>query len=356
MTACGRIGYETVSIASVDSGSADTHADAVVSGGLDAVADVPVASTDAADASHLADAGDALATDASGAAEVAPAPRPCIPFEGNWTLETPTPVDELNTAAGDLEPFLAADGVTMFFASARPNGMGNLDVYQAARAGPGAPFMNITPITGINSPRGDFGLRFTDDALIGFLSTTRDGPAVTTADIWIGVRASTTVPWNIGQFRKATELSTNQHDWDPFPSPDGLRVYYTIDQWPAGLGGKDNVMAVRDAVDEPFSAPTGIPGANSTFNDDNPALTPDERVLVFGSERPGGPGGRDLWYAVRATRDEPFSMPQLLPVVNTSGVEAEVTITAACELFFTSIRPGGRGDQDIYRTRFIPLP
>ncbi len=55
--------------------------------------------------------------------------------QGRWT--TAQPVYELNTEFNEMAPRIAADGVTLFYASDQPGGLGGYDLYVARRAGTG---------------------------------------------------------------------------------------------------------------------------------------------------------------------------------------------------------------------------
>jgi len=77
-------------------------------------------------------------------------------------------------------------------------------------------------------------------------------------------------------------------------------------------------------------------------------------VLVFNSDRPGGLGRSDLWYSVRSTKTDTFATPRLVPVVNSSSSEGEVFLSAdGCTLYFASDRPGGPGGIDLYRSHIV---
>jgi len=92
---------------------------------------------------------------------------------------------------------------------------------------------------------------------------------------------------------------------------------------------------------------------NSSVNDMNAALSPDELSLYFVSGRAGGLGGVDIWVSRRASLDSPWEQPvDLGPNVNSSGLEASPALSADGHLlFFSSDRPGGRGSNDIYVAR-----
>src|SRR6266576_2137182 len=62
---------------------------------------------------------------------------------------------------------------------------------------------------------------------------------------------------------------------------------------------------------------------NSSANDMNATLSPDELSLYFVSTRAGGLGGADIWVSRRASLDSPWEEPvNLGPDVNTAAFEA----------------------------------
>jgi len=92
---------------------------------------------------------------------------------------------------------------------------------------------------------------------------------------------------------------------------------------------------------------------NSSANDMNAALSPDELSVYFVSLRAGGLGGADIWVSRRASPDSPWEEPvDLGPNVNSSGLEASPSLSMDGHLlFFSSDRPGGQGSNDIYVAR-----
>jgi Tol biopolymer transport system component len=67
-------------------------------------------------------------------------------------FQSPTSVTELNSASDDWSPTLSVDGLTIFFASNRPGGAGNYDIYTATRASMSVPFSAPTPVTELDTP------------------------------------------------------------------------------------------------------------------------------------------------------------------------------------------------------------
>jgi WD40 repeat protein len=95
------------------------------------------------------------------------------------------------------------------------------------------------------------------------------------------------------------------------------------------------------------------PAVNSPFRELNPALSPDELSLYFGSDRPGGFGGIDIWVSHRACIECPWEAGMNLgPSINTPYTDgAPVLSSDGHLLFFESNRPGGYGKGDVYASR-----
>jgi hypothetical protein len=100
-----------------------------------------------------------------------------------------------------------------------------------------------------------------------------------------------------------------------------------------------------------WSTPVNVgPVVNSPFIDFTPEISTDGLSLYFSSDRPGGHGAPDLWVARRASLQAPWSAPlNLGPVINSSGNDGAPHLSRdGHRLFFTSNRPGGVGDNDVW--------
>jgi hypothetical protein len=101
---------------------------------------------------------------------------------------------------------------------------------------------------------------------------------------------------------------------------------------------------------EPVSLGASI---NTSFNDQQPALTKDGLTLYFASNRPGTPGtgpNNDIWVAHRECLECPFGEPVNLGApVNTPGNESAPVLSRDERwLFILSDRVGGMGSSDIW--------
>jgi len=139
-------------------------------------------------------------------------------------------------------------------------------------------------------------------------------------------------------------------------SADGLSLYFGSTR-PGGYGGWDLWFANRATTEDPWEEPVNLgPMVNSSVDDLYPGVSGDGLSLYFVSYRSGGSGGRDLWLTTRATTSDPWGEPANLgPVVNSSAHEMAPSISAnGLELYFSGwgyvFRPGGYGNADIWVT------
>lgn len=100
----------------------------------------------------------------------------------------------------------------------------------------------------------------------------------------------------------------------------------------------------------PWSAPENLgPTVNSEFSEQGPAITNRGRSLYFGSDRPGGIGGIDIWVSQRPSRREPWGAPMNVSAVNSPFIDNIPWFSPGGHwMFFNSNRPGGSGDVDIW--------
>ncbi|HYQ56130.1 MAG TPA: OmpA family protein [Draconibacterium sp.] len=82
----------------------------------------------------------------------------------------------------------------------------------------------------------------------------------------------------------------------------------------------------------------------------HPALSPDESILYFVSDMPGGQGGKDIWMATAqgASYGQPVNLG---PAVNTSGDEMFPFVRDNGELYFASNGHIGQGGFDLFQAR-----
>lgn len=144
---------------------------------------------------------------------------------------------------------------------------------------------------------------------------------------------------------------------DPFISKDGLTLYFACLNCPGSFGGFDIYFSERAGVDSPWGTPENLGATiNTAGNESNPALSHNERLLYFTSNRTGGFGRTDLYMS--RLRDKLDRLSWGAPENLGSGVNSAFDdrmsavpfrdeTTGVVTLFFSSNRPGA-GDDDIY--------
>jgi hypothetical protein len=87
----------------------------------------------------------------------------------------PAAVPELDGPTNDSDPVLSSDGLTVFWSTDRPLGLGDLDVWQAHRASPAEPFTGLAPVTSVNSAAFDSPSDVSVDGCRLYMTSMRDG-------------------------------------------------------------------------------------------------------------------------------------------------------------------------------------
>ena len=124
-------------------------------------------------------------------------------------------------------------------------------------------------------------------------------------------------------------------------SPDGARRLWGSTDRPGGPGGWDIWQTRKTASG--WSAPESA-GFNSSENDFDPAFSADGAFVYFFSNRPGGAGGDDI-YRAPVTADGFGAVEHLGPEINTAGNEwAPSPALDGSGLLFATNRVPGKHD------------
>jgi hypothetical protein len=261
---------------------------------------------------------------------------------GEVVLEPAMPIDAINEEGFDGDPFLGYDQLTLYFASDRGPPPTNWNIYASQRASVDDAFGPPVLFGEVNSDQSEWAFAPSSDGTLALFISDRLG----NANIWQVDRASPTEAWQAPM--EVSELNTPDYEFDVWMSPDGLHAAFER------LSGANGQIYWADRLDvgDPFDEPYPL-ALNTSDDNDSPSLTEDLLVIVFGSTRPGGAGGHDLWYATREVASEAFGPAQPIPGINTEGDERELHLRAdGCELIF------GRsddpvGEYDLYQARVV---
>ena len=133
------------------------------------------------------------------------------------------PLDEINTADGQSDPYLSPDGLHLYFGR---NDGGITRLHRASRANVGARFERAAPIGGATigvatSPW------FTQGGRTVYFHAVRDG-GLGTADLWSATRDS--IDDDFGDAQNLAALSSSKVDFLTGLSPDECELYLTSDR------------------------------------------------------------------------------------------------------------------------------
>jgi hypothetical protein len=263
----------------------------------------------------------------------------------------------VNTLYLDGGADISADGLTLYFYSTRPGGLGDVDIWVMTRATTddewSAPVNLGEPV---NTAYHDAWMSMSADGLSLFIDSTRPGGSGDW-DLWVTTRATTEHDWatpvNLGP-----TVNSLYFDATPSISADGLSLFFESNR-PGGPGGwADLWVTTRTSVSDLWGTPVNLgPTVNSAYGDGSLSISADGLSLYFGSDRPGGEGGWDVWVTKRATISDPWGTPvNLGPPVNTSSTDHSQDFSAdGSTLYFSSYQPGGYGDRDIWQVSITPI-
>jgi len=152
-------------------------------------------------------------------------------------------------------------------------------------------------------------------------------------------------------FNAGAPLNTRQNEGAQTLSSNGNYMYFTACDRPGGLGSCDLYFSAFS--DGKWSEPSNLKTpVNTLFWESQPSLNADGRTLFFSSSRPGGFGGKDLWFTKMNDRNlwsDPINMGK---IINTDGDEMSPFIHFdGRTLYFASDGRVGMGGFDIYMTR-----
>ncbi len=146
-----------------------------------------------------------------------------------------------------------------------------------------------------------------------------------------------------GPFTSVEQISTLNfaygHTDYPWVSPDNLRMYYYRTE---PTGTSQLKFTERASTSDPWLPGVEVVELNALGNVFNPALTPDELTIFFAGDRlAGGLGGYDLWMATRPDTHSPFGNVTNLTELNSAAWEFHPAISPdALTIYFGSRRDG----------------
>jgi hypothetical protein len=152
-------------------------------------------------------------------------------------------------------------------------------------------------------------------------------------DILYSERSSLTAAFSAPQ--PMPYINSTADELQPYFQLDGTTLYFmrhvTVDQLFLATG--------NDVVG--FMFPTAM-GVNDSNNNHDPVVSHDGLTLYWSSDRPGGIGDHDVWMATRASTSTTFGSVQHVPNVNTALFDAPSFVSQDdCRLYLTHREAAG---------------
>ena len=239
------------------------------------------------------------------------------------------------TNVGLWGPSLSGDGYTVYFGAS--DSAGNEHIYRARRADRGATFSAAERLSELASNASEGTPCVSADELTIYFYSTRSG-GTGDRDLWVATRTNTAA--SFGTPIALSLLNTPNIDYQPWISADERQLLFTS----PGSSAQNSVdiwVATRSDKSQAFPAAQRFASLSSTSNDQRASLSSDGLTAFFSSDRAGGLGNMDIWYATRTTPSGDFIPAGLVEGINSTGADRDPMLSRDdTELVFASARGG----------------
>jgi hypothetical protein len=237
----------------------------------------------------------------------------------------------INSSFNDQQAALSKDGLSLYFASTRPEDPNdatlenNLWVSHRACADNNCPWG--TPVSlgsTVNSSVNDFAPALSRDEHWLFFASGRQQGAAGSGDIWVSYRQDVhddfgwEAPVNLG-----AGVNTSGFEGGPayFENEEGggAQLYFNHNPAPVNTGG--DIYVSTQAADGSWGDAVEAANLNTTAGDQRPSIAHDGRTIYFFSDRPGS-SSNDIWVSTRESVFSPWNTPvNVGPPISTAGDE-----------------------------------
>jgi len=254
--------------------------------------------------------------------------------------------DELNTEWIDGCPIQSPDGLSLYMASNRPDGVGGLDIWVARRSGTSAPWgapQNLGEP--VNSTADDFCPTPVRGNGLFFVSREEPGSCgIGDSDIYFTRfnRDGWSEPEHLGCGPDGPNSALDEQG-PSYVQVDGRKLLY--------FSSGPDIYVSEQAEDGSFGPAEPVAELNSAFSDIQPNVRKDGLEVVFASNRRAGTD-QDVYVATRESADDPFSAPVSVgDAVNTTDKnETRPSFSWDALTLLFGRAPGPEGMTDIYVT------
>ncbi len=166
----------------------------------------------------------------------------------------------------------------------------------------------------ISTDKSEVRITFTKDGRTALWGAIGYENGIGGCDIWMSIKAGK--EWSKP---KPVSFNTTADEFDPYFAPDDKRVYFLSNR-AGGYGGDDIYYAVYDSTRKIFGNPVNMGTQfNTSGNEDCPSISPDGKNLLFCSDGLGGRGKHDIFLS-KLTGNE-WGPPQSIDMLNSDNDE-----------------------------------
>jgi outer membrane protein OmpA-like peptidoglycan-associated protein len=270
-----------------------------------------------------------------------------LPFSCLWAQNTDwLPVQELNSTYNEFSPTMSPDGTFMIFSSRREGGLGDNDLWISYFTnGKWQPPENLR---NLNTSFQDHEPFLTYDGTALLFSSDRDG-GYGAGDLYVSFRNGKdwSAPENMGPV-----INSENSEKMPSLSMDNHELFFSripVDYAARKLRSEEIQIWHSWETGGIWSLPEKLPPpVNMLSGDCAPRIMPDNKTLLFASQREGGFGGYDIWSVKRNGPDMDWYGLTNLIMLNTPGNDAYFTFTIDQQKLYVSRQALGKKDFDIY--------
>jgi len=262
----------------------------------------------------------------------------------------------INSPYPDYSPVISADESIMLFTSRRPEttggGMDPLinepfeDIYFAERANDvWGQAKNMGKNVNTDGHDSNCGLSADGQKFLIYKDVNR-------GDVFISELEG--ADWS-KPVRLNKNINTDFHESSSCFSPDGNVIYFVSDKPEGGLGGRDIYMSTKDLKGKWGEAINLGSVINTNLDEEGVFLHPDGKTLYFSSKGHNSMGGYDVFKSIFDDNLNAWTTPQNIGYpINTTDDDVFFTVSASGKhAYYSSIRPGGYGEKDVYRITFL---
>jgi hypothetical protein len=205
-------------------------------------------------------------------------------------------IKELDSPSSQSGPFLTGDGLTLLYESGvGPNHQGGKDIYQSHRRDRNSPWekpVNLGPK--VNTKADETGPCLSRDGLVLFFASDRPG-GQGDSDLWRSRRKSVDAPFETPE-NLGSGVNSEASEISPRLCADNLTLLFTR---AVGATGRTVFRASPDAKGTWTAQPLILPVDGPV---QAACLARDGRTLYFAAHLPNGQGGNDLWQIRRVPK------------------------------------------------------